>query len=313
MAFWTMIALVAGLTSMEPLQAQAQAQAPAQPSAQSQTTPDLDAVQVEDVTVAATLRDAQLRARVDTFIESNMAPPAGRPLARWNKPVCVATAHLTPQYAQAVIDRVAQRIIEAGGDVAGPGCKVDVMIVGTDDGAQMAKALVKDDPRGYRPARGATDRGRAALQRFQEGEAPVRWWHVSLPVNIDTGEIAVRLDGEEYPTNTVRESSRLRSNVRDDLARVVIIVDFTRTTQVRMSALVDYVAFIALAQVNPEGDLAGQDTILNLFTRPDEITEMTRWDRDYLAALYRATPNRFTLQAQTRGIADEVVHGRRDR
>jgi len=301
MAFWTMIALAAGLTSMEPAQAQ------------SQATPDPDAVQVEDVTVAATLRDAQLRARVDTFIESNMAPPAGRPLARWNKPVCVATAHLTPQYAQAVIDRVAQRIIEAGGDVGEPGCKVDVMIVGTDDGAQMAKALVKDDPRGYRPSRGSTDRGSAALHRFQEGEAPVRWWHVSLPVNVDTGELAVRLDGEDYQTNAVRESSRLRSNVRDDLARVVVIVDFTQTAHVRMSALVDYIAFIALAQVNPDGDLAGQDTILNLFNRPADFTELTQWDRDYLAALYRAVPNRFTRQAQTRGIADEVVRGRRDR
>lgn len=305
MAFWTMIALAAGLASMEPGQSQSQAQ--------SQATPDPDAVQVEDVTVAATLRDAQLRARVDTFIESNMAPPAGRPLARWNKPVCVATAHLTPQYAQAVIDRVAQRIIEAGGDVGEPGCKVDVMIVGTDDGAQMAKALVKDDPRGYRPSRGSTDRGSAALRRFQEGEAPVRWWHVSLPVNVDTGELAVRLDGEDYPTNAVRESSRLRSNVRDDLARVVVIVDFTKTAHVRMSALVDYIAFIALAQVNPDGDLAGQDTILNLFNRPADFTELTQWDRDYLAALYRAVPNRFTRQAQTRGIADEVVRGRRDR
>lgn len=293
-----MLALAAGLASMEQAQSQ---------------SPDPDAVQVEDVTVAATLRDAQLRARVDSFIESNMAPPAGRPLARWSKPVCVATAYLAPQYAQAVIDRVAQRIIEAGGDVAGPDCKVDVMIIGTDDGAQMAKALVKDDPRGYRPARGSTDRGSAALRRFQEGEAPVRWWHVSLPVNIDTGELAVRLDGEDYPTNAVRESSRLRSNVRDDLARVVVIVDFSKTADVRMSALVDYIAFIALAQVNPDGDLAGQNTILNLFNRPADFTEMTQWDRDYLAALYRAVPNRFTLQAQTRGIAEEVVRGRKDR
>jgi hypothetical protein len=217
------------------------------------------------------------------------------------------------QYAQAVIDRIALRIIEAGGDVAEPGCKVDVMVVGTDDGAGMAKALVKDDPRGYRPARGSTDRGSAALRRFQNGDAPVRWWHVSLPVNIDTGDLAVRLDGEDYPVNAVREASRLRSNVRDDLARVVVIVDFSKTSGVRMSALADYVAFISLAQVNPDGDLAGQDTILNLFNRPTEFTEMTRWDRDYLAALYRATPNRFTLQAQTRGIADEVVRGRQDR
>lgn len=299
MAFWTMFALATGLAVSQPVQ--------------TQSAPDPEAVQVDDVAVTAALRAAQVRARVDSFIESNMAPPPGRPLARWSKPVCVATAHLNPQYAQAVIDRVAQRIIEAGGDIAGPGCKVDVMIVGTDDGKAMAQALVKDDPRGYRPSRSATDRGSAALRQFQEGDAPVRWWHVSLPVNVDTGDLAVRLDGEDYPTNSVREASRLRSNVRDDLARVVVIVDFSKTAEVRMSALVDYIAFIALAQVNPEGDPVGQDSILNLFNRPADFTEMTRWDRDYLAALYRAVPNRFTLQTQTRGIADEVIRERRHR
>ena len=66
MAFWTMMAFAVGLTGSELSQAQ------------PQMTSDPDTVQVEDVEVVATLRDAQLRARVDTFIESNMAPPAGR-------------------------------------------------------------------------------------------------------------------------------------------------------------------------------------------------------------------------------------------
>lgn len=309
MRFWTIAALAAGLAVSMSIDAQARPQA----QAHDASGPDPQAVQVDDITVEAQMRDAQLRARVDAFIDQNMAPPRGRPLARWSRPVCVATAQLSSRYAQAVIDRIALRIIEAGGDVAGPGCKADVMVVGTDDGAAMARALVKNDPRGFRPARGSTDRGSADLRRFQEGEAPVRWWHVSLPVNIDTGERAVRLDGEEPPTNAVREASRLRANIRDDLARVIVIVDFSKVEHVRMSALADYVAFLALAQVDPDGDASGQDTILNLFNRPADFTEMTRWDRDYLAALYRAVPNRFTLQAQSRGVADEVVRGRRDR
>lgn len=301
MGFWTVMALAVGLASTQPTQVEPQAAA------------DPDAAQVDDVEVVARMRAAQVRERVNSFIESNMAPPHGRPLARWNKPVCVATAYLNAQYAQAVIDRVAARIIEAGGDVAEPGCKVDVMIVGTDDGARTAKALVKDDPRGYRPSRGSTDRGSAALRRFQEGDAPVRWWHVSLPVNVDTGELAVRLDGEDYPTNTVRDASRLRTNVRDDLARVTIIVDFSRTSQVQSSALVDYIAFVALAQVNPDGELGGQDTILNLFASPADYAAMTQWDRDYLAALYSAVPNRPNIHAQARGIASEVIRQREDR
>ncbi len=305
MAFWAMLALSAGLTT-----SQAQAQAPVQSQAPASTVAPS---QVEDVEVVARMRAAQVRERVDAFIETNMAPAPGRPLARWNKPVCVATAYLSPQYAQAVIDRVASRIIEAGGDVAGPGCKADVMIVGSENGAESAKTLVQSDPRGFRPSRSATDRGSAALRRFQEGEVPVRWWHVSLPVNIDTGELAVHLDGEDYPTNTVRDASRLRTNVRDDLARIVIIVDFSKTANIRMSALSDYVAFVALAQVNPDGDTSGQDTILNLFANPENITELSQWDRDYLAGLYKAVPNRPNVRQQARGIAEEVIRQRNGR
>ncbi|MGH7019304.1 MAG: hypothetical protein ACREEY_05465 [Brevundimonas sp.] len=302
MAFVTMLALSSALL----MGGQPQ-------SATPQSAAEPSATEIEDVEVVARMRAAQVRERVDAFIESNMAPPRGRPLARWNKPVCVATAYLTPQYAQAVIDRVAARIIEAGGDVEGPGCKVDLMIVGADNGAEAARALVRSDPRSFRPSRSATDRGGDALRRFQDGDAPVRWWHVSLPVNVDTGELAVHLDGEGYVTNTVRDASRLRTNVRDDLARVVVIVDFSRTGQVQSSALVDYIAFVALAQVNPDGELGGQDTILNLFERPADYTAMTQWDQDYLAALYKAVPNRPNIHAQARGIAEEVVRQRRDR
>jgi len=305
MAFVAMFALASGLFFSNQAQAPAQAEPPisnfAEPS------------QVADVEVVARMRATQIRERVDAFIENNMAPPRGRPLARWNKPVCVATANLSSQYAQAVIDRVATRIIEAGGDVAEPGCKADVMIVGSADGAEMARMLVAADQYGFRPSLNATDRGGAALRRFQEGDAPVRWWHVSLPVNLDTGALAVRLHGEEAPENAVRDASRLRTNVRDDLARVVIIVDFRKMENVRTSALVDYLAFVAMAQVNPDGDTSGQDTILNLFSDPEHVTQLTQWDRDYLTSLYAAVPNRPGVRQQARGIAEEVIRQRNGR
>lgn len=272
-----------------------------------------DATVVEDVEVIAQRRSAHVRREVDNFIMANMAPPPGRPLARWNKPVCIATAFIAPQYAQPIIDHVATRIIEFGGDVAEMGCKVDVMIIGTDNGARMARNLVRDDPRSFRPADNSTARGRRALSSFQHSEDAIRWWHVSLPVIIDTEEIAVRLRDENFAYNTVRDASRLRSNTRDDLARVVIIIDFTKTENIRTSALVDYIAFIAMAQVMPNGDTMGLNTILNMFNDPENTTGITQWDKDYLTALYRAPQNRPTIHAQSRDIATEVLREREAR
>lgn len=269
---------------------------------------------LEDVEVRGRLRAEEVRRRVDAFIESNMAPPAGRPLARWNQPVCLATAQMSPAYAQAFIDRIAEHILAVGGDVGGPGCKPHVMVVGTRDGAAMARSLVLDDPRGYRPARGLTDRGSGALEAYQNSDAPVRWWHVSLPVHVDTGQVAVRLDGEDYSVLPVRMASLLRTNIRDDLARVTIIIDFDKLPGgLRLGALADYVAFVTLAQVNPDGDALGQDTILNLFRDPEGTAGLTQWDREYLLGLYGVDQNLKSSRAHARAIAGEVVRNRRDR
>lgn len=279
-----------------------------------QAQPDQDgpATTLEDVEVTTAATRAAVQRQVEAFVESNMAPPRGRPLAQWSKPVCIGAAQLTPAYAQAIIDRIATRIIEIGGDVAEPGCRVDIMVVGTNDGAAMAQALVEADPRGYRPARGSTDRGAASLEAFQKGDAPVRWWHVSMPVNVDTGQIAMRLDGEDPPVMAVRQVSHLRTNVREDLKRVVIIIDFAKMpADVRLTALVDYAAFVALAQVNPEGDPSGQQTILNLFNQPTAYDGLTAWDLEYLAALYRSDSSLKGVGAQNRSITGEVLRQRR--
>lgn len=70
MAFWAMLALSAGLTTSQ-AQAPVQSQAPASTAAPSQ---------VEDVEVVARMRAAQVRERVDAFIETNMGACAGPPV-----------------------------------------------------------------------------------------------------------------------------------------------------------------------------------------------------------------------------------------
>ncbi|MGX1803843.1 hypothetical protein ACWIDJ_16115, partial [Brevundimonas naejangsanensis] len=65
MAFWTAVAMAAGLVALQPEQA-----AP-------QVAPDPEAAQVDDVEVVARMRADQVRERVNAFIESNMAPPLG--------------------------------------------------------------------------------------------------------------------------------------------------------------------------------------------------------------------------------------------
>lgn len=274
---------------------------------QSQESP----TSVDDVEVRAEASRQAQRLQVERFVEGAMTSPRGRPLARWNKEICLSAINFQPNYARALLDRIGVRMLQAGLDVKEEGCRPDVMIVATNDGRALARSIVDSNEGGLRPSRANTDLGSNALRAFQESDRPIRWWHVSLPVSADTGDIAVRLDGEDPPTITVRDASRLRSNTRDDLARVIIVVETARLSGVVGTALADYLAFISMAQVDPDNDMKGYDTILNLLDNPSEYTEMTVWDQDLLAGLYSIHSPRIRAEQQRRDISSAVVRQRR--
>lgn len=260
-----------------------------------QPTVDLGTV---DVTAQRPQED-----RTAAFIEEVAAPPRGRGLGRWDRAICVGAANMTGRYAQFMIDRVSTVALDLGLEIGEPGCRPNIMIAAAADADELAVALVRDDPGGFRPALNQTDQGSRALNLFQTTDAPVRWWHVSLPVTVDTGDVAVHLIGEEAPTVRVRDVSRLRGNVRDDLVRVIIIIDTNRISGVSYGALSDYVALVALAQIEPSADTSAWPSILNLFGSDDPPTGLTDWDRDYLQSLYAANRDRARPTQQAREIA----------
>lgn len=280
---------------------------------QSAPAIDQSVTQVDDVAVHAEASRNAARAQIERFVDTATRSPRGRPLARWTDPVCISAVNFQPAFGRAIIERVSRRMLEAGLNVEEEGCKPDLMIIGADDGKALAQTLVADAEQGFRPSRGNTDLGSRALKEFQQSDRPIRWWHVSLPVSAETGEVAIRLDGDSEPSFlNVREASRLRSNIRDKLARVVVIIEPAKLSGVRGTALADYVAFLSMAQVDPSTDMTGFDTILNLLASPQDYAELTEWDQDFLAGLYATNPPRFGTQQQQRDIANAVLR-RRDR
>ncbi len=274
-----------------------------------------DVTAVEDVVVDA----RRLEEIARSYVRQLSDPPSGPRLARWNKPLCVSVSNMRPQLAQFVIDRIARNALQAGADVAGPGCKPNVIVFATSDGAALAQKLVSEFGSRFRPAPQGTNPSRAALREFQNSEEPVRWWNVSIPVEISSGEIATRMygdmlspnGGDEPNTVTVRDGSRLRSNVRHDMVWTVVIIDMSRTDGVPLGVLADYVSMVSLAQIDPSSDLSGQQTIMNLFRSRASMPGLTSWDKDYLAALYLAPPDRADPRSQEAAVTRVLVQQRR--
>lgn len=229
-----------------------------------------------------------LRVEIGKFIGEVTVTPAGRGFARWNGSVCVGVHNLETTAAQYLVDRISLLAHEVGLRPGEPGCGPDVIVIFTTDGRALASYLVENEPALLRPTgEGGVHRGFAGLDAFVASEKAVRWWQVSMPVDARTGAPAIELpNGQGAPVINVAGPSRIHSGIRDALQRVIIIVDSTKLTGTTWQQLGDYLAVVALAQIDLAADPAAFDSILNLFTNPAAYSGLTDWDRTYVRALY---------------------------
>lgn len=251
---------------------------------------------------------ARLRDLVEQFVDDVIEPPVRRGPARWARRVCVGAVNLRQDVAQALVDQVSEVARRVDLEVGEPGCRPNILIIGADDGAALARGLVERRPRLFRPGYSGASRSRLALEGFTTNPAPVRWWHVSLPVDRDTGAPAVRMRGEDPPM--VAGRGRFRTNITNTLQRVVIVVDINAASGLNTVQLGDYLGVVALAQVDPEAETSAYDTILNLFEIEPRPSGMTDWDRAYLSALYEAELDQSGPPSQRREIVDRMLRDR---
>jgi hypothetical protein len=260
--------------------------------AQTQTTArDPDGVIIDDVEVVGDRTQPTLQQRVDAFVNTVAAPVGNYGPARWHRTLCIGSANFQAEAARQLIDRVASVAVQLGLTPGAPGCAAQVMIVATNDGPATATAMVERNQRWFRAGGEGMDQGQAALDRFKTADRAVRWWQVSLPVDADTGQRAVRLPGDD-PSSSIAinkfVASRLSSPIRDNLTRIMVIVDIEKLGEVSFTQLADYVALVSLAQIDAEAVTTGSDTVLNLFEDPATVSGLTDWDMAYLQGLYGA-------------------------
>ncbi|VXB46859.1 conserved hypothetical protein [Brevundimonas sp. G8] len=245
-------------------------------------------------------------------------PPLGTLPGRWSKPLCISVAHFQAPWGQYVSDGVGRRAREVGLDVGEPGCRTNVLIVGTDDGARMADALVRADRRRFRDRVDHSSKDLFDLAKFRTSDAPVRWWQITYPRTIDDGVLmggrSLNTPDASAPVMAVRAPSLIRPTLRYDIETVTVVVDLSKTGKASMTALTDYVAMVVLAQIDPDRAPAGQSSVLNVFEDPDFYSEgMTDWDADYLHAVYAADQNRNSVAGHQAEVARVLAARRQQR
>ncbi|MBX9706560.1 MAG: hypothetical protein K2X61_01350 [Caulobacteraceae bacterium] len=271
-----------------------------QTRAQDQST-QLDDIVVEGRTLSEAVRQ---------FVDDVIAAPLDRGPARWTRRVCVGVVNLRPEAGQVIADRVGMLAADTGLPVGEPGCGPNILVMATDDGAALAQAMSVSNPRIFRPGYAGATLGSVALERFQSTDDAIRWWHVSVPIETGHNTVAVRLPGRDAPL-VQQDASRLTTRIRNDLAGVFVILDINRAAGLSFQQIGDYIGMVALAQIDPEADTRGNDTILNLFEEGRAVDAATDWDRSFLASLYAAELNQRRANAQSGEISSIMIRDRR--
>lgn len=252
---------------------------------------------LEDVVVEG--RPLEERAR--QFVEEIARPVTRRGLARWDGPACFGVVNFSGDAAHAIADQLVVRADELGLPVGDADCEPNVFIIGTDDAPGVAQAWVDRSPGAFRPPVGSTVARRSALDDFVSSDDAVRWWHISIPMHFDIfdqrSRPAVRLPGRGSSFLKVYAKSQHASRIRDDLVKVLVLVDVVRMGSITVEQLCDYLLMVSYAQIDPRGDTGTFETILNLFD-DRSVPGLTEWDRSYLTSLYAYDPTRRAAAGQ---------------
>lgn len=238
---------------------------------------------LEDVIVES----GALEREAARFIAEASSAVRGRGLARWRGPVCIGVMNFRPELGLQIADGLAHAGGVLGVLIADGDCDPNIFIIGTLDARQVATGWVAREYREFRPNIASATLSRERLMEFTGSEAPVRWWAISRPSYFDI------FAGRAAPTNgprsrpiAVHSYSLKDRNIRDDLQRLVVILDVAKVETVSLRDLVAYLTVVSFAQIDMQADMSGFDTILNLFKGSYVGAGLSDWDRAYIQSLY---------------------------
>ena len=232
-------------------------------------------------------------------------------LARFESPVCPGVAGMPGRMAVAIVGRMRADVQAVGVGLAPEGCRPNLTVIVTDDGAALVEGLSRKAPDmfGYMSASEKTT--------LRRSPGPAWVWQTTHVKRADGGPVQMLEQislGSGPPQHVSKGAyavpgaslSRLSSSVRQDTGLAFIVLSRAAIEGKSITQIADYGVLRGLAGTRPgSGDAAGTQSIAALFATPSP-EEWTDFDRAYLASLYSGT-NGLTYRQKTREIAQDVA------
>jgi hypothetical protein len=253
-------------------------------------------------------RNEKLGKEVQNFV-STVTQLDGELVSSWVMPLCPKVLAEDPSHAEYIRQRLMEVAAEVPLDADTDGdCRANLFVILTSTPEEFVAEWKRRDPGMFiwRPRRGVT--------RSPE-TLPVRTWHnvalepadgeVTIAAGGDTASLGSRIPGgaPKYKAS----SSRVRSNVSENLQSALVLVDTKKAAGVTLRQLADYIALVSYSKIDLTADFGDTNSILRLFDSDDSAVRpgsLTMWDLAFLRGLYRQS---FEAVQQRSAIATRMV------
>ena len=254
--------------------------------------------------VTVTESRTPLERKLHDFIASYTAPSLTlAKVTRWHAGVCPGVTGLPASWNSSVAARLREVASAAGAPVAKEGCRINIDIIFTKnpqlllDGIRAKKSFLL----GYHDL--------ANEEKLARVIHPVQAWYMTQTVDAQGGIYTDdKLHPEGLNVGSIQapnahieywNGSRLGDARRSELMHAMVVVDLDKVTGIKLFALTDVVAMLALAQTAAFDVCQPVVSIANLTAPCDAALKtdtLSNSDQAYLHALYAIDPNDSLIQ-----------------
>jgi hypothetical protein len=235
-------------------------------------------------------RRAELKPKVEGFVNEIAALENEAVLPRWDQEVCPQVTGLSREEGEFMLARISKVAGAAGVPLADERCRPNLFIFVTTQPKELLHGM---EERNFTAVFGVNAL-RASVDEFIDTPRPVRVWY-NTASEIARGPPWIDARGLIVTPLVV--------------SRAFVIVDRAQLQGVSVGQLADYVAMVGFAELKPAAHAGDAQTILKLFDASGQaaLTGMTDWDRAFLKSLYATEQSGQQLAQIASSMVREIV------
>lgn len=270
----------------------------------------LTAAAAQPSTEHVTVTGTRSRPVIDSFVQSFVKPSrmTGK-FARWEDRICPVTVGLRPAATNFVTHRVKEIAAQAGAPVNDSDrCRANIAIVFSKKPQALLDDIKRRRPQLLGYYDNTSQRDALAVVRH-----PIQAWYTTATKdlrgnaeldNAKTGGTEITIVDPAIPNTFITmvmpnahgrnvTGSRLGDGTRSVLDQILIVADPAKLADYEIGALADYIALLALTQLDSLDTCQQLPSIVNLLSqgcaqKPNALTEN---DLAYLRGLYKMGPD----------------------